>query len=530
MTIKLKDLFRCYASGIGIRSLCPMFGLSRNTVRQYVRKFCESGITLEQLQSMSEHHLQEMFCESKKRERKPSPRQVQLEALLPDYAARLKHKGVTVRSLYEEYKREHPDGYQHSAFGVQLQRYTFSSRAVGHVEHYAGDQMYIDYAGDKLEIVDELTGEVRKVEVFVAILPCSHYTYSEASFSQSTEDLIRSCENAIRFFGGAPMAIVPDNLKAAVIRSDRHEPVINTFFAAFADHYQCAVCPARVRHPKDKALVENAVKLMYRSVYLDVEGLVFHDIDSLNAAIRVSLERFNGRRLTGREESRRELFLRAEADFLNPLPAVRFQQRERKTATVMKNSYVTLFRHHYSMPKEYIGKRVEIVYDADTLDIYHGMDLVTSHQRDDTPYGYTQKEAHHLPGRHGSYEEDLREIYQRASEIDNALLSYLKEVTAERRYLAVAFRSCRGIMSLEEKFGLDRLVAACMCASQLKVYGYQDVLGILNRGDDADFLGEGKDDTSVNNPPVQHENIRGRDYYADLSNEEGKEEDNDGNK
>ena len=108
MTIKLKDLFRCYASGIGIRSLCPMFGLSRNTVRQYVRKFCESGITLEQLQSMSEHHLQEMFCESKKRERKPSPRQVQLEALLPDYAARLKHKGVTVRSLYEEYKREHP--------------------------------------------------------------------------------------------------------------------------------------------------------------------------------------------------------------------------------------------------------------------------------------------------------------------------------------------------------------------------------------------------------------------------------------
>ena len=121
----------------------------------------------------------------------------------------------------------------------------------------------------------------------------------------------------------------------------------------------------------------------------------------------------------------------------------------------MKNSYVTLFRHHYSMPKEYIGKRVEIVYDADTLDIYHGMDLVTSHQRDDTPYGYTQKEAHHLPGRHGSYEEDLREIYQRASEIDNALLSYLKEVTAERRYLAVAFRSCRGIMSLEGYLGAD---------------------------------------------------------------------------
>ncbi len=106
----------------------------------------------------------------------------------------------------------------------------------------------------------------------------------------------------------------------------------------------------------------------------------------------------------------------------------------------------------------YIGKRVDIVYDADSLQIYHGLKLVTSHMRNDTPYGYTQKEAHRLPGRHGSYEKDLGEIYERAGAIDNILLNYLREVAAQKKYLPLAFRTCRGIMSLE-KGGTTRLTS-----------------------------------------------------------------------
>lgn len=136
--------------------------------------------------------------------------------------------------------------------------------------------MYIDFTGDRLKIVDKTTAEERKVEMFVAILPCSHYTYCEAVRTQKKEDLIRACEDAIRFYGGAPCAIVPDNLKSVVTRSDRNEPVINPDFESFAEHYGCAVVPARVRHLRDKALVENAVKLMYRSAYVYLEGMVFH--------------------------------------------------------------------------------------------------------------------------------------------------------------------------------------------------------------------------------------------------------------
>lgn len=205
---------------------------------------------------------------------------------------------------------------------------------------------------------------------------------------------------------------------------------------------------------------------MYRSVYVDIEGLVFHDLASLNVAIQNSLEAFNSRRLSGRSQSRRDLFDEVEKDFLQPLPDVRYQMKCRKMATVLGNSYVMLNKHHYSVPTEYIGKRMDIVYDADTVEIFHGLRLVTVHHRDDTPYGYSQKESHNLPGRHGSYEKDLEEIYGRAGDIDNILLVFLKDVAAQKKYLPQAFRTCRGIMSLEKKYGLTRLVAACACASE----------------------------------------------------------------
>ena len=515
----LKNILRCYAMGMGLKSISTAFEVSRNTVRKYVRRYQESGLSIERLLAMPESQIIDMFVDGVSRSRTPSPRQEELDALLPDYLKRLSRKGVTVKSLYEEYASKYPDGYSHTSFKRRIRHYKLEVKAIGHVEHLAGDQMYIDFAGDKLEVVDELTGEVQTTETFVAVLPCSHMTYCEAVWSQKKEDLIAACENAMHYFGGAPIAIVPDNLKSAVTRSDRHEPVINEEFAAFAEFYNCAVFPARPRHPKDKALVENAVKLIYRSIYKDVEGLIFHDLDSLNAAILKSLDEFNSRKMSGRGQSRKELFVEMEKDYLQPLPALRYQMRERKTATVMRNSYVTLNKHHYSVPIEYIGKRVEIIYDADTLQIFYGMKLITTHTRDDRPHGYTRKESHNLPGRHGSYEKDLDEIYQRAATIDNIVLTYLKEVAELKKYPPLAFRACKGIMSLERKYSLDRLVAACACASQGRRYGFNEVKEILDKGEDIDFLSpQHGEEWEAPRTPAQHKNIRGRDYFAPKSN------------
>ena len=158
-------------------------------------------------------------------------------------------------------------------------------------------------------------------------------------------------------------------------------------------------------------------------------------------------------------------------DYLRPLPVKRYVVKEKKLMTVGKNSYVSLFKHHYSVPKEYVGRRMTILYDAGTVEIYCGMNLVAIHDRCDIPYAYSWKKEHNLPGHYGPYDKDLEELFRRASEIDNIVLNYLREVERFMQYPPKAFRSCRGILTLEKKYGRDRLVAACACADQKLQYG-----------------------------------------------------------
>ena len=175
MNKRIKNILRCYAAGIGIKETASTFHISRNTVRKYVRLFLSSGKSIEQLLSLPNGQLDELFGCTDTRHREPSSKRIELEALLPGYVSRLSRKGMSVRKLFKEYHTEYPDGYQLSSFKRIVSEYRFHIKVVGHVEHYAAEQMYIDFAGDRLEVVDEMTGETKKAEVFVAILPFSHY-------------------------------------------------------------------------------------------------------------------------------------------------------------------------------------------------------------------------------------------------------------------------------------------------------------------------------------------------------------------
>lgn len=249
--------------------------------------------------------------------------------------------------------------------------------------------------------------------------------------------------------------------------------------------------------------------------------MVFPSLDELNTAIHISLHDFNERLMAGRNMSRKDMFLQGEKDFLRPLPEKPFVIKERKLMTVGKNCYVSLFKHHYSVPREHVGKRVVILYDADTVEIYCGLNLVATHDRCDIPYTYSWKKEHNLPGHYGPYDKDLEELFKRAAEMDNIVLDYLHEVDAMMQYPPKSFSSCRGILSLEKKYGTDRLVAACACASMKAAYGYQTVREILEQGEDADFLPD-EDGTACGPtaavPAPVHKNIRGREYYSRKTN------------
>lgn len=228
-----------------------MVGTSRTTIKKYLRIWHELGITHEEFNSRSDSELSVLF-NTPAAKTINSPRMQELELLLPDYCKRLKKKGVTRELLHQEYLSKHPQDYGRSRFNNAIHTYLQLSKPVMHLDHKAGDKIYIDFAGSKLQLHPACSPE-RDVEVFVAILGCSQLTYVEAVKSQRKEDLINACENALYYFGGVPAAIVPDNLRSAVTKGSKYEAVLNDEFAAFAEHYAVTVVPARTYKPRDKS-------------------------------------------------------------------------------------------------------------------------------------------------------------------------------------------------------------------------------------------------------------------------------------
>jgi len=288
--LKLRQVIRLYHQGKGTKAIAGMLFVSRNTIKKYLHIFLSSGLSYESFSGMSDMELSQKFLVAAHPEK--SQRQLDQEALLPVICKELKRKGVTKEMLYKDYIAKYPEGYCTSSFNAFIRAYLAQSRPVMHIEHKAGDKMYIDFTGQKLQL-DNGDGTKRDVEVFVAILGCSQLTYVEAVESQKKEDLIQACENSLIYFEGVPLVVVPDNLRSVVTKGSKYEAVLNESFACFAEHYSMTVLPARAYKPRDKSLVEGAVKLVYKTIFTKLDKRIFYDLSSLNAAIRVALEIHN---------------------------------------------------------------------------------------------------------------------------------------------------------------------------------------------------------------------------------------------
>lgn len=209
--------------------------------------------------------------------------------------------------------------------------------------------------------------------------------------SQSKEDFIATCENTLDYCGGVPQAIVPDNLKSAVTKSSKYEPTLNETFLDFAQHYGTTILPARSYRPRDKALVENAVKLAYIRIYARISCSDYHNLPALNAAINEALEAHNNALLKGRHYSRRQQFEEVERAALMPLPPLRYELKKCLYATVAKNGHVALStdKHYYSVPYRYISKKVKLLFSPQTVEIYYNYQRISLHTRVKVPYHYT---------------------------------------------------------------------------------------------------------------------------------------------
>lgn len=513
---KVRNLLRLYTEGVSKQSIAERTGLPRNTVKKYIRLFLACNRSLDELGLMSDGELEQMFLAMVPRSYiEDDPKYKAAHDFFPEMEKALKRKDITKAQLWQHYRAKNPDGYGLSQFKSYYLLWHRARNPVAHIEHKAGAKMFVDYAGDKLEMVDPNSGEIIPLEVFVAILGGSQLTFVEASMSQQTEDFISSCENALDYFGGSPLAIVTDNLKAAVIKSSRYEPVINDAFRDFASHYTMAVLPAGPYKPTHKALVEGAVRIIYKTIYGEVRTGVYTSLSSINKAIRKALDAHNDRAMSARPYSRRQMFNDEEAAALQALPFHRYELKRRKTVTVMKNNFVNLGedKHYYSVPYRFIGKKVTLLYNQSEVEVYYRHERIAVHDRDRRAFKHTFVEDH-LASKHRFLTDwNPEKFILRAAEVGEACKAYIEGLLAVRQHPEQAYRSCQGVLSFAVRAGYTRLNNACKRALQFKDFSYHTIRVILEKGlDREDFI---EDDSQAPDQPdlPDHDNIRGKDYY-----------------
>jgi transposase len=505
--IKLKQIFLLKARDESISNISRIVDSSRNTVKKYIRLAEEKNLDFNKLAQKPEFELEKIFAEPVKHSK---DRVDQLHALFPKFTSEINRVGVTRWTLWGEYKVKHPDGFSYAHFCDYFSKWLQSKKATMYLEHEPGAHAFFDHTGKKLQFVDKETGEIIPVEVFVGILGNSQLTYVEASLTQKKHDFINSVENALHYFQGVPRSLVPDNLKSAVTKADKYEPEINRTFLDFANHYNTAVIPARSRKPQDKALVENAVKIVYSRIFAPLRNQTFFSLDQLNEAISDLLEEHNNMNFSRENISRRKRFEQDEKDFLSPLPSKKFEIKSFKQAKVMKIGHVQIEKHYYSVPYRFIGKNVKIVYTQTEVNIFYQGQCIAFHRRGYKKFAYTTN-SDHLSSTHKFVSEwTPQKFIDWAAAIDPIVKSYIEKVIEKKTYPEHAYRSCVGILSYEKKIGKQRLIKAIERATFYQVYNYKVIKKILQGN--LDMLMDEELNLPQRTLPF-HENIRGANNY-----------------
>ena len=503
---KIREILRLkFDGGQTNRRIARSCHVGRPTVADYLLRFEEAGLTWPAAEALDDTALEHKLFP-------PAPAAATPQRPVPDWGEvhrELRRKGVTLTLLWHEYKLAHPEGYQYSWFCDQYRAWSAKLDVVMRQEHRAGEKLFVDYAGQTVEVVDRRTGEVRQAQIFVAVLGASSYTYAEATWTQQLPDWIGSHVRAFSFFGGVPELAVPDNLRSGVSKAHRYEPDLNPTYMDLASHYGVAVLPARVRKPRDKAKAEAGVLLVERWILAVLRHRTFFSLAELNREIARLLERLNTRPFKKLPGTRRELFEQLDRPALRPLPAQPYEFAEWKKVRVNIDYHVEIAGHYYSVPYQLVRKTLEARYGERTVECFHKGQRVASHPRSHLKGRHTTV-PEHMPASHRSYAEwTPQRLVRWAAKTGPATASMVQSILERRAHPQQGFRSCLGIMRLGKSFGEARLEAACRRALTLGACSYKSIESILRQGLDRSALPEQQDLDLT----IEHDNIRGADYY-----------------
>ena len=421
----------------------------------------------------------------------------------------MKKPGVTLTLLWNEYRQDHPYGYQYSRFCDYYRRYVVKLQVTMRQHHKAGEKLFVDYAGQTMPVTDPSNGEVRNAQIFIAVLGASGYSFAEATWSQQIPDWIGSHIRAFEFIGGLPELIIPDNLKSGVTKAHRYDPDLSPTYHDMARHYGIAIMPARVRKPKDKAKAEGGVLLAERWILAVLRKRIFFSLEELNEAIRELLARLNQRLFKKLPGCRESAFLQLDKPALKPLPLTRYNLAEWFKIRVKPDYHIEADQHDYSVPYHLVGEIVEIRLTERIVEVLRHGRRVASHKRSYEVGGITTLREH-MPLPHQCYLDWTPEKIMAWSEKNGyETFCLFQSILADRDHPYIAHRACLGIIRLEKKYPAERIEAACRRLNLLENTRIDSLKSILENGLDRLPVAP-----KAEPKPIQHPNIRGSVYYA----------------
>jgi len=517
---QIKQLLLMHHQGLGIKAIARALDMSKNTVKSYLGKLelivssASCPMDIEQLIKLDNPVLEAKFFAGNPAYKTDDERYRRIRDQLPYFVNELKRPGVTRYLLWQEYKQGDACGYGYSQFCFHFNQYLTASKPSMVMTHHPGEKLYIDFAGKKLSYIDRSSGEIIECQVFAACLPYSNYGFAIAVRSQTIPDFLYALEQCLIHLGGVPLAIVPDNLKSAVAQSSRYEPTLNQALQDFASHYGCSVVPARAAKPKDKSSVEGLVKLIYNRVFARLRNVRFFSLESLNEAITDKIREHNQTRMQQKPFCREELFVAEEKKHLRPLVIQRFEIKHYCRLTVGKNNhvYLSVDKHYYSVPYQYIGRRVQVIYTRSMVYIFSSGNQIAVHPRDYRPSKYTA-ERNHLCSQHQHYLDRSPQYYiNRASKHSDILKKLIQGMFESDVYPEILYRSSEGLLHLAKNAEKQSFEKACIIAMNngvsSRLYNF-----IKNCLENKTY------DTPEAQPPQPlppHNNIRGRQHYQQL--------------
>lgn len=444
--LKAREILRLkHELGLSLRDIAQSCCCGKTTVSEILERANTAGITWPFEQS-DKQLISRLYPPVKADTSPPEP---DMEYIFCE----MKKKDVTLMLLWEEYKENNHDGIMYTQYCERYRNFKQNNKISMHKEHKAGEEIEVDWAGDTMSYVDRVTGELKTVYIFVAVLPASSYPFAYAYGDTKTANWIDAHVRAYEYFGGVPRITIPDNTKTAVIKSDRVDPLLNKSYSEMASHYRTTIIPARAGKPKDKAADENMVGNVSRRIIAALRNRQFFSIYEINLAINEELVKFINRPFQKMEGNRLTAFEKIDKPCLQALPATKYEYSEWKETKIQFNYHVDFDGFFYSVHFSNINSPCSVRATTKTIEIYIGSERIAAHPRNYNTFKRYTTLPEHMPENHKAvYGWSSERFLSWAEKAGANTREFIKSILESREYPVQTYRACMGIMRLSNNY------------------------------------------------------------------------------